>query len=215
MKHLLSILLICSIGFTQELTVDGNLNVTGNIIFSDSTFQSTAPPLMPAFNGMHIGSGTLIIPENIIKIYVRMIGGGGGGGSFYQGVSGTDGQDGTFAMGVIDVTPGQILTIVNGNGGNGGSFSNGFAENGQCGEDSKITDNTGNIIALASGGSGGSLGSGSNITCPENHGSSIIYNGYIGNNFLGFGDGYGDSGLGGGYNSGGSSGTAGLVFILY
>ena len=31
MKHLLSILLICSIGFTQELTVDGNLNVTGNI----------------------------------------------------------------------------------------------------------------------------------------------------------------------------------------
>ena len=31
MKHLLSILLICSIGFTQELTVEGNLNVTGNI----------------------------------------------------------------------------------------------------------------------------------------------------------------------------------------
>tara|TARA_Y100001935_G_C17253202_1_gene482166 strand:- start:296 stop:892 length:597 start_codon:yes stop_codon:yes gene_type:complete len=31
MKPLLSILLICSIGFTQELTVDGNLNVTGNI----------------------------------------------------------------------------------------------------------------------------------------------------------------------------------------
>ena len=31
MKPLLSILLIYSIGFTQELTVDGNLNVTGNI----------------------------------------------------------------------------------------------------------------------------------------------------------------------------------------
>ena len=31
MNKLLSILLICSIGFTQELTVDGNLNVTGNI----------------------------------------------------------------------------------------------------------------------------------------------------------------------------------------
>tara|TARA_Y100001970_G_C14150839_1_gene812615 strand:+ start:267 stop:863 length:597 start_codon:yes stop_codon:yes gene_type:complete len=31
MKPLLSILLICSIGLTQELTVDGNLNVTGNI----------------------------------------------------------------------------------------------------------------------------------------------------------------------------------------
>ena len=31
MKPLISILLICSIGFTQELTVDGNLNVTGNI----------------------------------------------------------------------------------------------------------------------------------------------------------------------------------------
>ena len=31
MKHLLSILLIYSIGFTQELTIDGNLNVTGNI----------------------------------------------------------------------------------------------------------------------------------------------------------------------------------------
>jgi len=31
MKHLLSILLICSITLTQELTVDGNLNVTGNI----------------------------------------------------------------------------------------------------------------------------------------------------------------------------------------
>ena len=31
MKPFLSILLICSIGFTQELTVDGNLNVTGNI----------------------------------------------------------------------------------------------------------------------------------------------------------------------------------------
>ena len=31
MKPLFSILLICSIGLTQELTVDGNLNVTGNI----------------------------------------------------------------------------------------------------------------------------------------------------------------------------------------
>ena len=31
MNHFLFILLICSIGFTQELTVDGNLNVTGNI----------------------------------------------------------------------------------------------------------------------------------------------------------------------------------------
>ena len=31
MKHLLSILLICSITLTQELTVEGDLNVTGNI----------------------------------------------------------------------------------------------------------------------------------------------------------------------------------------
>ena len=31
MTKLLSILLICSIGFTQELTVAGNLNVTGTI----------------------------------------------------------------------------------------------------------------------------------------------------------------------------------------
>ena len=31
MNKLLSILLICSIGFTQELTVEGDLNVTGNI----------------------------------------------------------------------------------------------------------------------------------------------------------------------------------------
>ena len=31
MKYLLSILLIYSISFSQELTVDGNLNVTGNI----------------------------------------------------------------------------------------------------------------------------------------------------------------------------------------
>lgn len=31
MKHLLPILLLFSIGFTQELTVEGDLNVTGNI----------------------------------------------------------------------------------------------------------------------------------------------------------------------------------------
>ena len=31
MKHFLSILLICTIGFSNELTVEGDLNVTGNI----------------------------------------------------------------------------------------------------------------------------------------------------------------------------------------
>ena len=31
MKHLLSILLICSLSLSQELTVEGDLNVTGNI----------------------------------------------------------------------------------------------------------------------------------------------------------------------------------------
>ena len=39
MKHLLSILLICSIAFTQELTVEGDLNVTGNIQSADSLNQ--------------------------------------------------------------------------------------------------------------------------------------------------------------------------------
>jgi hypothetical protein len=39
MKHLLSILLICSITLSQELTVEGDLNVTGNIQSADSLNQ--------------------------------------------------------------------------------------------------------------------------------------------------------------------------------
>ena len=47
MKYILYILLISSICFTEEMKVDGDLKVTGGVVFSDSTSLHTAPKDLP------------------------------------------------------------------------------------------------------------------------------------------------------------------------
>ena len=72
MKHLLSILLICSIGFTQELTVDGNLNVTGNI--QNQTIDSLLQVITDLQSQIALlgGNGNSEISAKIIEIPVNI-----------------------------------------------------------------------------------------------------------------------------------------------
>ena len=57
MNHFLFILLIYSIGFTQELTVDGNLNVTGNIQNQTiDSLQQVIAGLQSQINSMNSGN---------------------------------------------------------------------------------------------------------------------------------------------------------------
>ena len=60
MKPFLSILLICCIGFTQELTVDGNLNVTGNIQAEIIDNLKLPPGIIFPFAGQSAPDGYLI-----------------------------------------------------------------------------------------------------------------------------------------------------------
>ena len=63
-----------SLGDKLYVAVDGDLKVSGSIIFSDSTHQSTAPTYFPSFNGIKefTSSQDWTVPSNISKIMVKM-----------------------------------------------------------------------------------------------------------------------------------------------
>jgi len=61
-------------------------------------------------------SGTFIVPANITKLRVRVLGAGGGGGNNKSG-----GGGGGYADGVFTVTPGTSYTVTVGVGGAGGA----------------------------------------------------------------------------------------------
>ena len=87
MINFLSILLICSIGFTQELTVDGNLNVTGTIanqtidslmqVIADLQTQINLSTMMSESNFQFVALGHsydgLLINPGLLKRYIMII----------------------------------------------------------------------------------------------------------------------------------------------
>lgn len=65
------------------------------------------------------GSSSWIVPANVFKIRVKMWGAGGGGSNGYTSASraGSDGGPGSYIEIILDVTPGETLTIIIGAGG--------------------------------------------------------------------------------------------------
>jgi len=101
------------------------------------------------------GTFTWQVPERVEKILVWAIagGGGGGGGDYYAYGGGGGGGAGEFVLGeVLNVSPGEILTIIVGKGGTGG----GIRAAGGNGENTVIKGSvSGTLLNLIGGGGGG------------------------------------------------------------
>lgn len=173
MKNII-ILIIINFVYGQDFTVDGNLRVEGNVIYSDNSSQSTAS--FSGINGVaeYENSATWTVPAGIHKILVQMIGAGGGGSAngLYQGPPcGTNGQGGNgggYVHAVVNVTPGETLTINIGAGGQAATVANSY---GDPGGNTNIINEAGSVLAVAEGGGNGSSGS-------INDGVGYIRNGY-------------------------------------
>lgn len=63
-------------------------------------------------------SGTFIVPSGVTSVRARVVGGGGGSNTSVDSTSpGGGGGGGGFAMGIIEVTPGQSITVTVGGAG--------------------------------------------------------------------------------------------------
>ena len=119
--------------------------------------QGTPGPAGPGgLSGMQLfttpGTTTFTVPSNVSNLIVELIGGGGGGG----GVSGTGsyggggGGSGAYTKAFVSVTPGATYNVIIALGGPGAG-----AGIGGTGAITFFTDGSGNVLASASGGSGG------------------------------------------------------------
>ncbi|NTG00120.1 hypothetical protein G6L30_08300 [Agrobacterium rhizogenes] len=112
------------------------------------------------------GTYTFTVPAGVYKIYCISVGAGGGAGGFGVGSSGTPypaggGGAGGTALGWINVTPGQSITITIGAGGSGGAASasgsaGSFGNNGSTGGTTSIAS----FMSATGGSGGGATGSG-------------------------------------------------------
>ena len=99
-------------------------------------------------------STTFQVPTGVSSLRVDAYGGGGGGGGNDSSFSGGGGGAGAYTAGVIDVSPGDVLTITVGAGGAAGSSGN-PAQAGSPGGSSKILSATNVVVLSANGGRGG------------------------------------------------------------
>jgi hypothetical protein len=172
-----------------------------------------------------------VVPAGCTKIYASLIGGGGGGGGDDSPYGGAAGFSGSIVKSVINVTPGDVLTIgVGGGGGSGashstsgagygGSSSLGFG-GGRGGSAGSVPQSgagggggaasvlkINNVITAVAAGGGGGAGGGhrgpANTTKPS-YANSAAFFGSAGQDKSG--DGGGAGGGGGGF-FGGSGGT--------
>ena len=112
------------------------------------------------------GSYPFVVPAGVTSLFVQINGGGGGGGGLGSGsttmpgfcttgtgsyaAGGGGGAAGASAAYLIDVTPGETLTIIVGQGGAGGTTSGG-----STGQPSRIRRGVTDIVSVP-GGNGGS-----------------------------------------------------------
>ena len=163
--HKLLAILCMTFLLATELEVDGNLKVTGNIIFSDSSYQSTAPIILPSFNGISEFSSTTnwIVPDGVKSIYVELWGGGGAGNNGTNCDWEVNGGAGGYLGAIIPVSPNDTLIFNIGGSGTMGGWS---PDCGSDGADSYISSLNGEVFARAFGGRGscnGCTGSGAEI----------------------------------------------------
>lgn len=125
------------------------------------------------------GTYQFVVPANtFILQYTLSAGGGGGGGGSYSHFNfytvrfnaGATGGRGGLAVGVLDVNPGDVLTVVVGAGGSAGTSvqkfnqtTNAVGTNGGNGGNSSIS-RVGGTVGLAYGGTGGTGGQSNALT---------------------------------------------------
>lgn len=150
------------------------------VVISFSTVSGQTPQT-ETFNT----SGTFTVPPGVTEITVQLWGAGGGGGSGNDGRGG--GGGGGYAGAVIDVSPGDVINVLVGDGGGVGL----------AGGSSEISNNNFTIRALGGGSTAGTAGGGGG-------GASFVTGSFVSTEF--FTGGNGGSGQTGGNRGGGGGG---------
>jgi len=134
------------------------------------------PPSMKEFTTP--GTHSFKVPSKVLRVLVQVIGGGGGGGPSHHGVGirGKGGGAGGALFMMLQVTPGDTITIVVGSGGARGwyDYSANTAHNAGTGGTSSITYK--GVTYRAYGGKGGTFDSHNHVTNPGAGGSVNAYN---------------------------------------
>lgn len=207
-------------GSTQIMQLDSSGNISALLTVDNVTIQISSNLLSVkndsigtaqlatgiGFNKSQTitSSGSFIVPAGVNSITVFAIGGGGGGGGgadIHGGSGGGGGAGSIPSLTVINVTPGETLTITIGGGGSGAAPNSGGAgPTGNAGGSTKITRISTDLFVV-SGGAGGQSG----------------FNTTGGNGGAGFFTINGSSTSGGNGGAGGSStnGNAGQSSVLY
>jgi hypothetical protein len=166
------------------------------------------PSLTPGFSRQvaFASSASWTVPAGVTRARIRLVGGGGGGGGSTAANSGGGGGAGGYAEGIVNLAPGQVITVTIGGGGGG------------CG--AQATAATGGTTAFGSylNATGGLGGSSANPNSAGGMGG-VGYGGTL--NFTGgsgadghtstsnFAGGGGDSAFGGGGRGGSGGGVSG------
>lgn len=87
-------------------------------VFNDQTGQYV-PIEKGGFNEIQVisSSSDFIVPEGIFKVLMEGWGAGGGGNNFGGGGAGGGGGGGGYGLKILDVIPGQVITVTIGTGG--------------------------------------------------------------------------------------------------
>lgn len=141
--------------FNGDVEINGTLNVNGTQLIGFSHFQ--------VFNS----SGTFTVPAGVTKVMIELWGAGGGGAGggggsptlIAYGDTGGGGGGGGYVKDITVVTPGDVITVVIGNGGNHGlgGIGGGVGANGTDGGNGG-NSSFGTIIAGGGDGGIGGLG---------------------------------------------------------
>jgi hypothetical protein len=224
----------------ESLTVSGNAEINGNVEVSGNIILNGAS-LKGGFSNFQVfnSSGTFTVPAGVTKVMVELWGAGGGGGgggssdtaSTYGG-NGGGGGGGGYVKDILNVSSGQSISVIVGNGGNGGPggsgnlnypFHYGFsgADGGNTSFDTMTAEggdggDGGNAGTHNGNGNGGSGGAGGNapgiIGIAGQFGFDAKYSGFGGSSANG---GFGGNPSGNKTPGGGGSGGIGQFGGVY
>ncbi|MBS1984932.1 MAG: hypothetical protein JST16_12255 [Bdellovibrionales bacterium] len=101
------------------------------------------------------GATTLVVPAHVRRVTVKAWGAGGGGGAGANNGPGGGGGGGAYMTSLVNVSPGDTLTIVVGSGGAGGGIGGTTGTGGGGGAYSAIRLGANTLVLAAGGGGGG------------------------------------------------------------
>jgi hypothetical protein len=187
-------------------------SISGTVVATSSTVTindtSLTPPGQVLYTSSTAGFNTQTsfswtVPAGVFSISILCIGAGGGGRSFTTSTAGGGGGGGALTyVNDVSVTPGQLVSILVGNGGQGFQTTNTNANKSGDGGDSTVS--IGGTIRCGGGGGKGAHGTNTNAVNGAG-GTRIVGTGGVG----GLGGGQNTQGLGAGGGAGGYSGNGG------